>query len=83
MKTTPSTTTTTTTATTTATTTTKTVITTEKTKSGCGFPDWANDNYCDDENNNEGCNFDNGACCFNNSENWDYYCEVSSYLFKF
>ena len=30
---------------------------------GCGSPQWANDNYCDDENNNVACNFDGGACC--------------------
>ena len=30
---------------------------------GCASPQWANDNYCDDENNNAACKFDGGACC--------------------
>ena len=33
---------------------------------GCGSPQWANDQWCDDENNNANCNYDGGACCFNN-----------------
>ena len=32
---------------------------------GCGSPGYANDKYCDDENNNAGCNYDDGACCNN------------------
>merc|ERR1712110_135722 len=32
-------------------------------KEGCGLPQWAHDNYCDDENNKPGCNYDGGACC--------------------
>ena len=43
---------------------------------GCGSPQWDNDKWCDDENNNEGCNWDGGACCFNNQTGWDDYCEV-------
>ena len=31
----------------------------------CGSPEWANDKWCDDENNNAGCNYDDGACCNN------------------
>jgi trypsin len=31
--------------------------------SGCGSPQWQGDNYCDDENNNGGCDFDGGDCC--------------------
>ena len=32
---------------------------------GCGsdIPHWIGDGYCDDENNNDGCNFDGGDCC--------------------
>ena len=32
---------------------------------GCGSPEWAFDDWCDDENNNAGCNYDDGACCKN------------------
>ena len=32
---------------------------------GCGSPEWAFDDWCDDENNNVGCNYDDGACCDN------------------
>merc|ERR1711997_157653 len=32
-------------------------------QSGCGSPLWANDKWCDDENNNAACKFDGGACC--------------------
>ena len=32
---------------------------------GCGSPEWAFDDWCDDENNNSGCNYDDGACCKN------------------
>ena len=31
----------------------------------CGKPQYNNDDYCDDDNNNAGCNFDGGACCGN------------------
>ena len=30
---------------------------------GCGAPHWKGDNWCDDENNNEGCDWDGGDCC--------------------
>jgi trypsin len=33
---------------------------------GCGSPQWADDQYCDDENNNADCKYDGGACCNNN-----------------
>ena len=42
--------------------------------SGCGLPDFSNDQQCDDENNNEECNFDGGACCNNNIAGWDKFC---------
>ena len=32
---------------------------------GCGSPEWAFDDWCDEENNNVGCNYDDGACCKN------------------
>jgi len=41
---------------------------------GCGSPQWATDKWCDDENNNAGCNYDGGACCNNNAQGWDNYC---------
>ena len=46
--------------------------------SGCGSPQWANDQWCDDENNNAECQFDGGDCCNNSMENWDWYCSVSN-----
>merc|ERR1712001_54772 len=42
---------------------------------GCGSAHWAEDCWCDDENNNADCNnFDGGACCNSNIPGWDYYC---------
>ena len=43
---------------------------------GCGSPGWANDVWCDDENNNAACNWDGGACCFNDYQGYDSYCTV-------
>ena len=48
--------------------------------SGCGSPQWANDKWCDDENNNVDCNWDGGACCNNNANGWDEYCKVCECL---
>merc|ERR1712203_788493 len=48
--------------------------TTTTTIKGCGSPQWANDENCDDENNTAECNFDGGACCNNNIVGWDTYC---------
>ena len=31
--------------------------------SGCGSPEYKGDGYCDDDNNNAGCDFDGGDCC--------------------
>jgi hypothetical protein len=47
---------------------------------GCGKPKWANDDYCDDENNHAACNWDGGACCNHNVYlegvySWYEYCE--------
>ena len=41
---------------------------------GCGSPQWATDQWCDDENNNADCNWDGGACCNNSFGGWDTYC---------
>jgi len=32
-------------------------------QSTCGLPGFETDPWCDDANNNEGCNWDGGACC--------------------
>merc|ERR1711997_1080761 len=47
---------------------------------GCVSPSWANDDYCDDENNNAECNWDGGACCNNNAAGWDNYCSACECL---
>jgi len=36
----------------------------------CGKPEFAYDNYCDDENNKPACNYDGGACC--NRDRWEF-----------
>ena len=41
----------------------------------CGSLEYSEDEYCDDENNNAGCNWDNGACCDNEYFWWDYWCQ--------
>jgi len=33
---------------------------------GCAHVPWKGDKSCDDENNNEGCDFDGGDCCGSN-----------------
>merc|ERR1712241_409666 len=40
---------------------------------GC-IVNWIDDGYCDDQNNNEECQYDGGDCCNNSMENWDFYC---------
>ena len=30
---------------------------------GCSVVEWQGDGYCDDENNNSGCEWDGGDCC--------------------
>ena len=40
---------------------------------GCGKPESATDNFCNDENNNAACNWDGGACC-NRTYGWNTYC---------
>ena len=42
---------------------------------GCGLLDFVGNSYCDDENNNAECNFDNGDCCPPHGlDNWDQHC---------
>ena len=36
------------------------------TASGCVFPDYQGDQFCDDENNNANCHYDGGDCCGSN-----------------
>ena len=54
-----------------------TTASTSTTLSGCGSPQWAKDQWCDDENNNAGCEFDGGACCNNDLVGWDTFCQVN------
>ena len=68
----------TTTASTSSTTASTSTTTASTTLSGCGSPQWSNDKWCDDENNNAGCNFDDGACCNNFFGGWNTYCKVTS-----
>ena len=37
----------------------------------CEHPEWKGDDFCDDENNNKGCEYDGGDCCGSNV-NTDY-----------
>ena len=41
------------------------------------MPEYSNDTFCDDENNNEECNWDGGACCQGSLFNfhWEEYCD--------
>ena len=39
---------------------------TEAPTEGCKFPNYQGDNWCDDDNNNPGCNYDGGDCCGDN-----------------
>jgi len=48
--------------------------TTTAAPTNCGSPQWATDQWCDDENNNADCNWDGGACCNNDFGGWDTYC---------
>merc|ERR550539_1564456 len=42
---------------------------------------WIGDNYCDDQNNNEECQFDGGDCCQEEpAEGWNQYCEACECL---
>ena len=61
-------------STTKTTTTTTKKTTTSSSTDVCGSPEYANDRWCDDENNNAGCNWDNGACCGDNVDK--LYCKL-------
>ena len=43
-----------------------------------GEPSWIGDNFCDDINNNEGCQWDGGDCCGDNANT--QYCQVCGCL---
>ena len=49
---------------------------------GCGIPEYAEDEYCDDSNNNKGCNYDGGACCPGDDpmEGQDKFCDACECL---
>lgn len=36
------------------------------------------DGYCDDDNNNDACQFDGGDCCNQSTIQWNMYCYVST-----
>merc|ERR1712077_81568 len=38
------------------------------------------DGYCDDDNNNEACQYDGGDCCDNSAPNWNAYCYLCDCL---
>merc|ERR1712061_177369 len=40
----------------------------------CKEPDRIGDGFCDDKNNNLGCNFDGGDCCPTYGYFWDAHC---------
>ena len=47
---------------------------TTTTPSPCEFPKFQGDNFCDDENNTEECEYDGGDCCKNNMIGWNQHC---------
>ena len=52
--------------------------TTAPSSTGCGSPNWKGDNYCDDDNNNAGCEWDGGDCCGDDVKT--QYCSVCECL---
>ena len=38
------------------------------------------DGYCDDDNNNDACQFDGGDCCNQSTIQWNMYCYVRGHL---
>merc|ERR1712037_1033008 len=47
----------------------------------CGVPAYVGDKRCDDENNNCGCNWDNGDCCEKSGDKFQYsYCKACKCL---
>ena len=53
-------------STTAASSTSTTSTTSSPSSSGCGSLNWKGDGWCDDENNNAGCEYDGGDCCGEN-----------------
>ena len=49
---------------------------------GCGLPEFASDNFCNDENNNAECNWDGGACCNKQDDGWNTTCTECKCLRK-
>ena len=50
--------------------------TTSTSSNECPYPEFVGDNYCDDPNNNEECDWDGGDCCGNNvNSNFCSVCE--------
>ena len=45
---------------------------------GCGSPDWKGDGFCDDDNNNQKCEYDGGDCCGDNVN--EQYCSICQCL---
>ena len=46
---------------------------------GCSSPQYANDDFCDDDNNKPECDYDGGDCCpptNNTLPAWDDYCST-------
>ena len=48
----------------------------------CGVPELSTDNFCHDENNNVGCNWDSGACCNKQNDGWNSTCTECKCLGK-
>ena len=38
------------------------------------------DGYCDDDNNNDACQFDGGDCCNQSTIQWNMYCYVREHF---
>ena len=47
----------------------------------CGSPQWFNDTYCDDDNNNEECGWDGGDCCGDDIKTGKFFPKKMSCLF--
>ena len=55
-----------------------TSTTTESSEECSGVIIWINDGFCDDQNNNESCDFDGGDCCLpRRRTRWNRFCDVS------
>ena len=47
-------------------------------KGGCGSPNWKGDGFCDDDNNNDKCEYDGGDCCGDDVK--ENYCSICACL---